>query len=296
MKDLTKEVNSRLYERVTSPLYSTFILSWIVTNWKFFYVTIFLNKEDVGMSKLTFIQNVLYPNWCIGPLMLFLIPAISTFCFIWVIPYVVNLAFEKTEQFKIKRRVKRLELLGKSVIDGEKYLELRESYTKRTNELLNVFKEKKKIDSEINEQKLKLTELQHILTGKEQQLQTYRADIDKANNQVRSLENELGNINHNISDFFQGEWINQYIQPDGTTGSEIFTITEGYKYIVQGHERFYIDRVSFNRRGGELRFRKVVPGIQRNGIENNLRKVNNDWYEGSESTGTKIAYKRAKIS
>jgi hypothetical protein len=60
LDDLRKSVNSTLYERASSPLYGTFILSWLICNWRIIYLTIFVRAEDLkGLTKLGYIEKYL---------------------------------------------------------------------------------------------------------------------------------------------------------------------------------------------------------------------------------------------
>lgn len=47
MTDEFKEVISGIRERITNPLVSAFVLSWLVANWKFCYVLVFADTSDV---------------------------------------------------------------------------------------------------------------------------------------------------------------------------------------------------------------------------------------------------------
>ncbi|MCP4460990.1 MAG: hypothetical protein GY816_23665 [Cytophagales bacterium] len=48
-----KSINSALYERVSSPLYGTLIISWLVWNWEIVYLTFFVNESRIEMTKST---------------------------------------------------------------------------------------------------------------------------------------------------------------------------------------------------------------------------------------------------
>lgn len=47
MTDEFKEVISGIRERITNPLVSAFVLSWLVANWQFWYVLVFADTSDV---------------------------------------------------------------------------------------------------------------------------------------------------------------------------------------------------------------------------------------------------------
>lgn len=45
--ELKKSISAILYERTTSPLFGSFILSWTVWNWKIFYITLFISEDKI---------------------------------------------------------------------------------------------------------------------------------------------------------------------------------------------------------------------------------------------------------
>jgi hypothetical protein len=44
--EIKKSINSILFERLTSPLYGTLIISWLIWNWKIIYLTLFVDSEE----------------------------------------------------------------------------------------------------------------------------------------------------------------------------------------------------------------------------------------------------------
>jgi hypothetical protein len=61
MDDLIKSFKAQLYDRVTSPLLSSFLISWAIWNHRLFLV---LGTSDLKLKeRFDFVDNILYPTW-----------------------------------------------------------------------------------------------------------------------------------------------------------------------------------------------------------------------------------------
>jgi hypothetical protein len=59
--DLIKSFKAQLYDRVTSPLLSSFLISWVAWNHRIFFV---LTTSDLKLKeRFDFADNLLYPTW-----------------------------------------------------------------------------------------------------------------------------------------------------------------------------------------------------------------------------------------
>lgn len=121
LDDIRKSINSTLYERVSSPLYGTIIISWLIWNWEIVYLTLFINETRIGGTKIDYIiEN--YSN--IHNLLTF--PAISTLLLLTVMPFASNGAYYLSLVFKKWRTEKRNEVDNKQLLSIEKSIALRE--------------------------------------------------------------------------------------------------------------------------------------------------------------------------
>lgn len=59
MEEYTKSVKAVLYDRAKKPFTGTFILAWIICNWKFLVALFFINEERLGegITRIEYIQN-----------------------------------------------------------------------------------------------------------------------------------------------------------------------------------------------------------------------------------------------
>lgn len=167
-------------ERLSSPLYGVYILTWVIYNWKVIYITFFtdvqiLDKQySINTSKIEYIDSIItkFPSW--------LCPLIATIIIILGFPFLNNLAFRvKMEYQKVKRKIfkdaykssflskeESLDIISnaeKEVLQTEKTLKykterirnLTEELSKRNSELLDI--ENLKIQAEQKTQDLQKT-------------------------------------------------------------------------------------------------------------------------------------------
>src|SRR4051794_38083766 len=102
ISDFRKSIASLFAERTGSPLYGTFILSWLVWNWQPIYVTLFVSEDKIPGDRLSYIlQNHT------GVLNVVVWPAVSTVLLILVVPLIANGAFWISIRFDEWRRRER---------------------------------------------------------------------------------------------------------------------------------------------------------------------------------------------
>ena len=88
ISELTKSINSILYERVTSPLYGALFFSWSLWNWKIVYLTIFVSAESIEGTKIDYISN----NYNDIHFLL-TYPVISTLLLLTIVPFLTNASY-----------------------------------------------------------------------------------------------------------------------------------------------------------------------------------------------------------
>ncbi|MCF6294695.1 MAG: hypothetical protein L3J25_03280 [Flavobacteriaceae bacterium] len=100
-------VKKEIKERLTSPFWGKFILSWFIWNWKIPYVTFFVKEVNLEENRLEYISRYLKPDDFWGFIIVYIIPLIITAVLIWVIPYISHIAFEVSEKFRKKKALKK---------------------------------------------------------------------------------------------------------------------------------------------------------------------------------------------
>lgn len=198
--DLRTSINSILYQRVTSPLFGTFIVSWIVLNWKILYATFIIDSDKIEQTKIDYIVSNFND---VGNLIWY--PLISTFLLITIIPFVSNGAYWvslKFEQWRIDNKHK---IERKKLLTLEQSIQLREQildYEKKFETLLN---EK---DEEIKQLKLLIEK-----SSKDENTNTGQIKLDSNEDKIEKRIIEIFNKVNNNSSLKKAVFtINEYIQ------------------------------------------------------------------------------------
>lgn len=157
LTELRKSTNAILFERVSSPLFGTLIISWLIWNWKIVYLTIFISESKLEINKIDYIiEN--YQN--IHTLITF--PLISTFLLITVIPLISNGAFWMNLIYKKWKTDKKNEVEKTQLLTIEQSVELRKEIRDKEIQFEKILEKKtldnKLLQAQIEELKLKLTD------------------------------------------------------------------------------------------------------------------------------------------
>jgi hypothetical protein len=157
LTELKKSTNAILFERVTSPLFGTLIISWLICNWKIVYLTIFISESKLEKNKIDYIiEN--YQN--IHTLITF--PLISTFLLLTVIPIISNGAFWMSLIYKKWKTDKKNEVEKTQLLSIEQSVELRKEIRDKEIQFEKILEKKtldeKLLKAQIEELELKFTE------------------------------------------------------------------------------------------------------------------------------------------
>ncbi len=304
LSDWFKDVGSQVSERVRSPLYSVFILSWITTNWKAFYVTVFENSKTLGASKLAYIENTLYPiDSCLTYCKLIVVPAIFTGLFIWWFPQLVFKAFKVTEKFSQERRVEKMAILGQSVVKGERYMELRKKYDEQIKGYIDLINDEKtnqeklhQIILEKEKLELKIKELENNAESNRLALERTKSELSVTNTVLETANKKLAKFNYKPEDVFDDVWLSTYRIPGGSDGREFFRIFNGNKYVVADsafapswRDAFLLENFNYDVEAGIIKFTKCdLTHLKRPSFDVELRKIKDDYWEGVENGDTTL--------
>lgn len=118
MDEYIKSIKAHLYDRATSPLFGTFVASWIIWNYKFILI-LFSSMEPT--AKLSYIETALYgSNWDrFGSGLIF--PLTTALLFIFIYPVAANPIYRY-----VRQRQKDIQEI-KRKIDEETVLTVKES-------------------------------------------------------------------------------------------------------------------------------------------------------------------------
>jgi hypothetical protein len=98
-----------LKDRVTSPFYGYFLISWILVNWKFIYIAFFIDQEilikTTGLLRNEYLNNLVPAFSPSFWLHFFIVPFTVTVLAFWVFPYVTRIFFRKNLRNHIALKV-----------------------------------------------------------------------------------------------------------------------------------------------------------------------------------------------
>lgn len=118
--ELRKSFSAILFERITSPLYGTLLLTWLIWNWKIVYITAFISEDAIEGNKIDYITTNYSSIWTI-----LLLPIFSTIFLLTVMPFVVNGAFWLSQNFRKWRYDKKLKIDKAKLLTLEQSIEIR---------------------------------------------------------------------------------------------------------------------------------------------------------------------------
>lgn len=111
--EITESVNDILKKRVTSPVYGTFFISWVIFHWRLVYTMFFVSEEMIWQATRSLRSDYIlktyfnYNDWTFWLYMA--LPFAITYLAIWHFPRYVGLpAFTKDEEYRIQKKKIRL--------------------------------------------------------------------------------------------------------------------------------------------------------------------------------------------
>lgn len=176
-----------LKERISSPFFSSFLISWITLNWMFL-VTIF-KYDTTGFTLSNFIVYLKYSSTLLKFNHYFLYPFLLALVYSFLYPFLRTAIEVADVWFKTRANDKKIEVSRTSKITIEKYMKLREIYEDRTKTLEEVLKK----ESETIEKNEKLL---NDLNKLKQENNELRESISNLTMLKNDLENKVGGLNH----------------------------------------------------------------------------------------------------
>ncbi|MFA9372385.1 MAG: hypothetical protein ACERIH_11810 [Labilibaculum antarcticum] len=245
--DLRKSINSALYERVTSPLYGTLIVTWLAWNWKIVYVTFFVSENKLSITKIDFIVK----NYSdISHLILF--PLISTLFFLTLFPFVSNGAYWLSLKFN-KWKIEQKNLIEmKQLLTVEQSIQLREDIRNQEDRFNNILEDKnqriKQLELEVDNYVSKLSNTNKQTTERSVDLpkqgELFQKEYEKLKSNTKVFA-EFKKVHRRalkeMTMFFEGNNINQKIFDYFLSDNILTKVKNGiYKLSPKGE---YFNRV-----------------------------------------------------
>ncbi len=128
--EIRKSIASILYERTTSPLYGTLIISWCIVNWKIIYVTLFVSESVLPKNKVDYIVEHYTSDVCL----LYIWPILLTIGLIGIAPFLSNGAYALSLWFRKKKIEQKNKIEGSTLITKDQYEDIQKEIATRTRE------------------------------------------------------------------------------------------------------------------------------------------------------------------
>lgn len=281
-----------LAERARSPFYGSFIISWLIWNWRIILTIFFLKKEDFGTMNVVDYIEVKYLKindylW---------IPLIFTAFFILVLPWVDYLIIWYTEFNKRKKVEKTLEIGKKSIVSAEQHSALRQKYEEERNKIST-------IEQELNEAKAAVEDISNTVSAQKARIDELVGEKQKSEENRIHVTEKLAKLENrrDLTNFFTGRWTRRFNDnpnsPDGEKEEEIEIRNNEYssRKGMNMEKAFELKLIDFDHDSKQLNFVKYKDRTPP--IIAELRIINQDTLEGFESGSgrTQVIYKRSTL-
>lgn len=106
--EIINSFNGVLKKRLTTPIYGTFLVSWLILHWEFIFVIFFVSEDKIWQSTGLLKNDYLireffnFSNWHFY--LSWILPFILTWLVIWKFPGWISLpAFRKEEEYRLAK-------------------------------------------------------------------------------------------------------------------------------------------------------------------------------------------------
>lgn len=229
MKDETilDRLFTPFYERVRNPFMGSFIVSWLIVNWKAVYAAFF---ETDGYIALGYKNNIEYIKdlLCEGGIYnnTIILPLTGTLVYFGIVQFLSLVASSIVELFQSMKMKHKLDLIGRKGVTGDTYLSL---YKELENEKNKLGDWKSNYETQVNQNTLLQIENKQLSTDKEKLeiiINTKNTDLDfifnTIINYITIYSNIIKNNNIDLKDTYIKYLKEKYI--DNKNREQIFNI------------------------------------------------------------------------
>ena len=125
LSDFKTSIDKILHERLISPFWGAFILSWFIWNWRIPYVSIFVDQDKLkeGTTRIDYIVNECLTTGWVNVLWL---PLLSTAVIVLVFPFISNGAYWISLKFNKWKVDKKNQVEGATLLTLDQSIKLKE--------------------------------------------------------------------------------------------------------------------------------------------------------------------------
>ena len=289
MNWFTKSSNP-LAERAKSPFYGSFIISWLIWNWRIVLTVFFYKVKNYNGLSITDVIATKYLNIysCIW------IPLFMSAFFLLILPWVDYLIIWYSEINKRKKVAKQLEVSGRYSIDGSIYNDLVQKYDE----------ERRKTgiaETDIKTAKEDLKKSKEIVFEQKNKIDEFGRDRQQLIAKTSEIEDRLSKLQNrgDLTKFFKGRWTRSYQTNANGMGApkEQEIEIRNYEYYIligtQMQKEYDLMLIDFDPDSEKLNFVRIKEGGSP--ITSELRIINENRLEGKENRTISVFYTRSKL-
>jgi hypothetical protein len=283
-----KDMPSYMNERAKSPFYGSFILSWLIWNWKIVFVVLFFKHEDMG--GLNIIDYILLSYVNIWDSLV--IPLSVGLVFIFLLPWIDYWILLYSEEMKRKKIDRKIIIGRRHFVEGNTYYDLKLKFEEERKKIMEADKESMKDKSRIAELENKITELDDENSKLDVQHVEDLSSYHELDEKYKKLTQR-----HDPNNFFNDRWL-----------FECKSGNQNIKHEVEINRNDYI-RIENNERTSEFKLALIDLDIDNHTFSFvkfrtserkpfamcELRIISNDRLEGTENETVKVTYTRRKF-
>ncbi len=279
-----------LAERARSPFYGSFIITWLIWNWRIVLTVLLLQKEDFGHFNIVQYIAIKYINIydCIW------IPLMISICFILILPWIDYFIVWYTEINRRKKIEKQLEIGKKYSVSGIQHNELWEKYELERTKLSKIENELRSANNNYEKE---------LLNGKSfiDQVILLKKEKDELMSNHKYADELLANLQaRGNATFFNGRWTHttvveaprNAVAPPNPVEQQVEI--NGNQYFTRAGTRMRKESdillMNFDPDAKKISFVKYGENDKIVMVE--LDIINPDFLEGYENRNTFVSYKR----
>lgn len=193
LSELGKSVREAFYERGTSPLYGSLIISWIMWNWKVLYILLFYEEQMTVAMRFEKVLEV--SHWS----SLYVWPPLTAAFLVFLMPFASNFVYKFSETYKIKRKEIKFKIQKLTPINFEEQAKLLDDLSSKDTEVAKLKIDVAKMREEHESTSGKFAEKEVEVSSLKSQLEEEGLKLSKLENKHKKLESEHSGLKKEFS-------------------------------------------------------------------------------------------------
>lgn len=201
--EFKKSISSILYERTTSPLFGTFLFSWIVWNWKIVLVLFFTNTKELKTTKFEYIDSNLL-NIYDG----LIYPIISTILILTVYSWLAEQAYRLWLYFDKRKNDHKNSIEKQKLLTLEQSMKLRVELANKEESFEKLIKDKDDLITALKNENSELTTRLSEISNNRKQIELTDSNSSKDKKEMDEFFSNQNAVNHfeEIANYIQHNW------------------------------------------------------------------------------------------